>query len=119
MPRAVGAALRAAPEVRYRADERLCDIYALGATLFEALTLSPPLAVPDGLPWHSWHTYLAEAQPAPPSHVRKGIPRELDAIVLKAIERHPDLRYASGDDLADDLELYLAGVPVRIRRPAG
>ena len=108
---------RAAPAVP--ADERLCDIYALGATLFEAITLSPPLQVPDGLPWQSWHTYLAEAQPAPPSHVRKGVPRELDAIVLRAIEHHPDQRYPTADDLADDLDLFLAQEAVRTRRPAG
>jgi serine/threonine protein kinase len=105
-----GTPLYMAPErlLRYRADERLCDIYALGATLFEAVTLAPPFQVPDGLPWHSWYTYLAEACPAPPSEVRASVPAALDAIILKAIDRHPDLRYPSADALAADLETWLA-----------
>lgn len=113
-----GTPLYMAPErlLRYRADERLCDIYALGATLFEAVTLSPPFQLPDGLPWHSWHTYLAEARPPVPSDVCPGVPPALDAIILKAIDRHPDLRYASADALALDLERFLHGQPPLVNR---
>jgi serine/threonine-protein kinase len=116
-----GTPLYMAPErlLRYRADERLCDVYALGATLFEAVTLSPPFQVPDGLPWHSWHTYLAEARPAPPSEIRASVPAALDAIILKAIDRHPDLRYPSADALAADLETWLADEATDVHHPVG
>jgi serine/threonine-protein kinase len=115
-----GTPLYMAPErlLRYRADERLCDIYALGATLYEAVALAPPFQVPEELPWHAWPAYLAEAQPVPPSQVRPGIPPALDAIILRAIERHPDLRYPSADALARDLDRFVSGEPVKVRRSA-
>ncbi len=106
-----GTPLYMAPErlLRRRADELLSDIYALGATLFEALTLAPPVAVPEGLPWDSWAIHLAAARPGPPSACRAGIPAALDAIVMKAMARRPDRRYATADLLAADLDRFLAG----------
>jgi eukaryotic-like serine/threonine-protein kinase len=106
-----GTPLYMAPErlLRRHADEMLSDIYALGATLFEALTFVPPIAIPEGLPWDSWAIHLAAARPGPPSARRGGIPADLDAIVMKAMARRPDRRYASANLLADDLDRFLAG----------
>src|SRR5207237_7498938 len=55
-----GTPLYMPPErlLRLRADEVLCDVYALGATLYEAVTLVPPMQVPEDLPWTAWISYL-------------------------------------------------------------
>ena len=60
-----GTPLYMAPErlLRFHADEMRADIYALGASLFEALALVPPAQVPEELAWSAWSAYLAEARP--------------------------------------------------------
>jgi eukaryotic-like serine/threonine-protein kinase len=51
--------------LRSPADEVRCDIYALGATLFEALTLVPVFQVPEDLPWTDWAAFLALSEVLP------------------------------------------------------
>ena len=88
-------------------DEVRCDIYGLGATLFEAVTLVRPLTVPEGLHRSCLPTYLAGIEPPRPGSIRPGFPAVLEAIIQKAMHRDPSLRYHSAAALADDLDGYL------------
>ncbi len=114
-----GTPLYMAPErlLRRPADEIRCDIYALGVTLFEAVTLVPPLQVPEGLSWPSWMTYLATTRPRRPRTLRDKIPAALEAIILKAMARRPGRRYPMAASMADDLDRFLAGAPVLAADP--
>ena len=105
-----GTPLYMAPErlLRLCADEILCDVYALGATLYEAVTLVPPVQVPESLPWPAWTSYLATTKPARPSSVRPSIPDALEAIILRSMAHDPQFRHPNAARLADDLEQFLA-----------
>lgn len=86
------------------------DIYALGATLFELLTLRPPLRVRAAADF--WQAKAKGFIDAPTSEERRRVPRHLLAIALRAIATAPDDRYASIQALRDDLERWQAGQPV-------
>jgi serine/threonine-protein kinase len=105
-----GTPLYMAPErlLRRYADEILCDIYALGATLYEAVTLVPPVPIPESLPWTAWMSYLATTEPDPPRYLRPEIPEVLEAIILRCLAHNPDRRYPSAAELAGTLESFLA-----------
>jgi eukaryotic-like serine/threonine-protein kinase len=91
------------------------DIYALGAILYECLTGRAPFAGASA--WQTVHNVLRE-EPAPPSRARPGVPRDLETVCLKCLEKDPARRYASAEDLAEDLRAFLAGESIRAR-PAG
>jgi serine/threonine protein kinase len=93
-------------------DEVRCDLYSLGATLFEAVTLTPPRVVPKALPQAAWAAYLARTEPPRPRALRSSLPAALDAIVSRAMARDPERRYPSAAALATDLDRFLAGAPV-------
>jgi WD40 repeat protein/serine/threonine protein kinase len=88
------------------------DIYALGVLLYEALTGSTPYRGASAL--ESVHLMLSE-EPLPPSRLRPGLPRDLETICLHCLEKDPRRRYATAGLLADDLEHFLAGEPIRAR----
>lgn len=95
--------------------DRRTDIYSLGATLYHALSGRPPLAGANPL-----EVLSAIATSDIPS-MRLGnpdLPRDLDAIVLKCLEKERSRRYASARAFAEDLERFLAGDPV-LARPTG
>ncbi len=94
-------------------DQRT-DIYAIGATLYELLTLRPAF---DGHDRHVLLRQIADDEPVPPRRLVPAIPRDLETIVLKAMSREPQARYESARDLADDLQSFLSDRPVRARRP--
>jgi serine/threonine protein kinase len=106
--------------LRFMAPERFegrCDVrsevYSLGATLYEMLTLRPAFGQPDRM------ALLEEIrfhQPVRPAKCDRHIPRDLETIVLKAMAKEPAERYPSADALADDLRRYLADRPIRARR---
>src|SRR5262249_52569857 len=60
---------------------------------------------------------IAAEEPRPPARVNRGLPTDLETVVLKAMAKSPAERYASAQELADDLERFLSDVPVRARRP--
>jgi WD40 repeat protein/serine/threonine protein kinase len=94
-------------------DERT-DIYSLGVTLYELLTLEPAFAGTDR---QEVLRKIAFDDPKPPRRLNKAIPWEMETIVLKAMEKNPDDRYATAQELVDDLGRYLEEKPIRARRP--
>jgi tetratricopeptide (TPR) repeat protein len=91
------------------------DVYSLGATLYELLTLQPAFAGSDR---QELLRQIAFEEPKRPRRINKSIPAELQTIVLKAMEKNPADRYATAKELADDLRRYLEDKPIRARRPS-
>ncbi len=89
------------------------DIYSLGATLYELLALRPPF---DGRTAAELIHQIANREPLSPRRIDPRLPRDLETIVLKAMAKRPSDRYASAQDLADDLSRFLAFEPVQARR---
>ncbi|WZO98332.1 serine/threonine-protein kinase [Isosphaeraceae bacterium EP7] len=89
------------------------DVYSLGATLFELLTLRPPF---EGQTAAELVNQITDREPPPPRKFDPKIPRDLETIVLKAMAKRPADRYAGATELADDLERYLNTEPVLARR---
>ena len=81
------------------------DVYGLGATLYFLLTGQPPF---NGTTDESIRQ-IQNDPPRPPRSIRKEIPRELEAIVLKCLEKDPARRYPTAEALALDLERFVAG----------
>jgi serine/threonine protein kinase len=94
-------------------DQRT-DVYSLGATLYELLTLEPAFAGSDP---NDLLRRIVEEEPRPPCSLDRSIPVELETIVLKAMAKVPGERYATARELADDLERWLKDEPIRARRP--
>jgi serine/threonine protein kinase/Tfp pilus assembly protein PilF len=109
----VGTLRYMAPErFRGEADAR-SDVYALGATLYELLTLRPAYADADRL---RLIEHIQRADRPGPRQVEPRLPRDLETIVLKAMAPAPAERYASARALAEDLERFHRGEPIRARR---
>jgi serine/threonine protein kinase len=89
------------------------DIYSLGATLYELLTLHPPF---DGGDRQTLLHQILNDEPRPPRSIQKSIPVELETIVLKALAKTPSERYSTAKELADDLSRFLEYQPIRARR---
>lgn len=89
------------------------DVYALGAILYELLTGCAPY---DGATDVEVLRQVIDGQLNPPRQIRPDIPRDLEAICLKAMEKNPGRRYRTAIDLADDLRRFLDGKPT-IARP--
>ncbi|HEV2949528.1 MAG TPA: serine/threonine-protein kinase, partial [Gemmataceae bacterium] len=90
------------------------DIYSLGATLYELLTLRPPY---EGNDRQELLRCIAFEEPRPLRRINTKIPAELETIVLKAMEKNPADRYATAKELADDLRRYLQHEPIRAKKP--
>jgi serine/threonine protein kinase len=93
-------------------DER-ADIYALGATLYEALTLRPAFEAVDR---EALLFRILHADPVRPRRIEPAIPEELETIVLKAMDKLTSGRYATASDLAADLGRFLENRPIRARK---
>jgi serine/threonine protein kinase len=90
------------------------DVYSLGMTLYELLTLRPAFPGSDR---QELLRQVAFDEPTAPRKVNRAIPHELETIVLKAVEKNPAERYATAQELADDLRRFLSDDPIRARRP--
>jgi tetratricopeptide (TPR) repeat protein/tRNA A-37 threonylcarbamoyl transferase component Bud32 len=90
------------------------DVYSLGATAYELLTLRSPFAESDR---EELLRRIALDEPRRPRRVNPTVPRDLETVVLKAMEKNPADRYGSAQELADDLRRFLGGEAVRARRP--
>jgi serine/threonine protein kinase len=91
------------------------DVYSLGATLYELLTLRPAFPSEDR---HELLRQIACEEPARPRRLERAIPAELEIIVLKAMEKRPQDRYATAQELADDLRRWLMDKPIRAQPPS-
>jgi eukaryotic-like serine/threonine-protein kinase len=91
------------------------DVYSLGVTLYELLTLQPAFAGQDR---QDVMRQIAFEEPTALRKRNKTIPAELETIVLKAMAKVPEERYATAQELADDLRHWLEDRAIRARRPS-
>jgi WD40 repeat protein len=114
----IGTPAYMAPEQaagRVRELDSRTDVYALGAVLYELLSGQPPFR--GETPIETLRQVLDD-DPVSLCRMRPDVPRDLEAICLKCLARRPADRYQTAQQLADDLDRFLAGEPVVARPPA-
>ena len=89
------------------------DIYSLGVTMYEMIAQTPAF---EGESREVVLNQIATREPAPLQALVPSVPRDLETIILKCIQKHPGQRYANAADAAEDFRRYLAGEPIRARR---
>ncbi len=109
----VGTLKYMAPEQFQGQGDNKTDIYSLGLTLYELLTLSPAVS---GESRGELVQQIMQSEPVRPRQMNPALPRDLETIVLKAIARDPAHRYATAAELADDLERFVEDRPIRARQ---
>ncbi len=98
---------------RAMVDHR-ADLYALGTTLYELLTLR---AAVSGRDRHDLIRQIANDEPERPRRIDQSIPRELETVILKAMAKEPSDRYGTAGEMADDLQRFLDDKPILARPP--
>lgn len=109
----VGTLRYMAPEQFEGKADRRSDVYGLGLTLYELITLRPAFDENDR---GRLIRQVTQEEPPRPRKFQPGIPRDLETIVLKAIAPRPHQRYATAGELAADLRCFLEDRPIRARR---
>jgi tetratricopeptide (TPR) repeat protein len=106
--------------IRYMSPERFrgqcdvrADVYALGMTLYELLTLKAAYVSGDRL---KLMELIRSSEPASPRSIDARIPRDLETIVMKAIDKDVRRRYQSADEMAEDLQRFVNDEPIKARR---
>ncbi|QEG40912.1 serine/threonine protein kinase [Roseimaritima ulvae] len=99
---------------RRDAIDHRTDVYSLGVTLYELLTLRPAIANGD---YREMLNAVATVDPPAPKTIDPALPIELDTIVRKAIAKTPSDRYATAAGLAEDLQSWLDDKPIKARPP--
>ena len=108
----VGTLRYMAPERFRGVSDRRGDVYALGATLYELLTLHHPFEGKDQL--ELIHR-IENDRPVPPRKLDRNIPCDLETIVLKALAKDPNHRFASALELAAELRRFVENRPIHSR----
>lgn len=98
---------------RIPVDHR-ADVYSLGATLYELLSLTPIFSGSDRV---TLLHQILDDDPRPLRQIDRAIPVELETIVMKATAKLPAERYATAGEMAADLRRYLDEIPILARRP--
>jgi serine/threonine protein kinase len=111
----VGTLQYMAPESFHAEFDARSDIYALGLTLYELLTLESPFTETNPA---RLMRQVTEHEPTPPRRLNPAIPRDLETIILKAIARDPGHRYQTAREFADDLRRFLDDRPIQARQVA-
>jgi tetratricopeptide (TPR) repeat protein/outer membrane protein assembly factor BamB len=93
-----------------------CDVYALGVILYELLTGRRPIDL-AGRSLTEAARLVQEQAPIPPSLLRRELAGDLETVLLKALAKEPERRYATAEELAEDLRRFRRHEPVAARRP--
>ena len=88
---------------------RRADVYSLGAILYATLTGNPPFRAAS---LHDTLQQVRDYDPVPPRKLNRAVAKPLDTICMKCLRKEPGHRYATADDLAEDLRRWMSGKPI-------
>ncbi len=97
----------------HRVLDHRTDIYSLGLVLYELMTLRPAFGEKNR---KLLLQRIVENSPQPPQRLQPNVPRDFETVILKAVSKDPDARYASACEMADDLRRFTTHRPVLARR---